>query len=314
MIKAPNNVGPYLGGIGIAVTTVFAVGIVGSAPAVAQVEACPSGWSKSQEAKGYQMCTSNLSVIGASAVQIVDLKAGARIVIGSELKSGSGTAAAKYVTRTADEWWNFMLNYTSSPTGAPLQAVVNASFFMDPDSSITRLSFAQKKNNYVETSGQGCYFDFQTGQDCTRPDQWGKRKLGFYQNGEKALIKDYTYNGWDYRTTVNYMSDVSYGLVGYGPNSGPTTGNGRRTYVGGKDTDSDGALDRLYILTTVDEISREKAIEIMTQRFGTNSNIQFDGGGSTQLKSRTYSFGSKGCFTPLGCRKVPNVLAIYAAS
>jgi hypothetical protein len=281
---------------------VLAAGVL-TLPAEAGVagENCAAGWSKQIDAPGYLMCRQGvgIDVQGTEYVHIVDLNV-ARVVIRTEPKAGVGTKDALFQRRTVDEWWNYALNYTTSPTGGQLQAVINASFLTRYENT-TPLSFPQKVDGRVNTSG-------------ANPDNSGKRVLGLYASGTKARIADYGYVGNDFKTTETYLSNVNSALVGYSPDGGPTTDVSRKTYVGGRDTNGDGELDRLYILATTSEISKAAAIAILRDQYRTSANIQLDGGGSTQMKTRSGdSFGSKECAIPLrGCRGVPDVLAIYA--
>jgi hypothetical protein len=272
-------------------------------PAIAQTESCPAPWLETSggQAPGYRMCSRYIAF--GTQVQIVDLKAGARVVIRSQIATPAVSSIARYVTRTAADWWNYTLNYTTSPTGGKLQAVVNASFFMTKDVS-TELSFGQKKDGVTETMGAD-------------PEiVYGKRYLGFFGGGAKALIQDFNYKGRDAAAYANALSSVNSALVSFTPDGGPVaSASTRRTYVGGRDTDADGALDRLYILASIENLTSADAIKILRDEFKTSANIQFDGGGSTQLYSLSGQSTSTDCLRPdvRSCRKVPNVLAIYAA-
>jgi hypothetical protein len=275
-------------------------------PAHAVVEQCPSGWGLQSNAdlRGYQMCKAGSGFTYSGWVQIIDLKAGGRVVLRSEKVAGGTLQTARFVRRNADEWWNWTLNYTTSPSGGQLQSVVNASFFTDVSQTTSPLSWAQKKDGVVESTG-------------TQPDNQSKRMLGFYSGGAKALISDFTYLGNATTNITNSMSSVSSGLVSCAPTACfSATDVNRRTFVGGRDTDGNGDIDRLYIFTTTSNLTLAQTVSILRDQFSTSANIQMDGGGSTQMWGNWDNFGSKGCWIPLpayGCRKVPNVLAIYAA-
>lgn len=262
-------------------------------------ESCPSGWTARQDANGYQLCSTPYGIGADIFVHIVDLKVG-RVVIRTDPRSGVGTKSAEFTKRTVDDWWSWTLNYTVSPTGGQLQAVVNASFLTREETAFTPVSFPQKVNGTVNSSG-------------SNPDTYAKRVFGLYQGNTKARIADFAYKGNDYATVQNNLSNVNSAIVGYAPDGGPTTDNARKTYVGGRDTDGDGELDRLYILVSTADMTKAQTIVTLRDIFKTSANVQLDGGGSTQMKTRTVSFGSLGCLVPTrGCRAVPDVLAIYA--
>lgn len=274
------------------------------APALAQVEACPATWYQTEgaTAKGYRMCSRYVGF--GTQVQIVDLKAGARVVIGSQIAPIAGAPAAQYVKRTAEEWWTYMENDPARQTRGPLQAIVNASFFRTASpAETTELSFGQKKDGVTETIG--------TDTDTV----YTKRVFGLFAGGAKALINDFAYKGRDPAAYANALSNVNSALVSFAPDGGPVASEqARRTYFGGRDTDGDGALDRLYIFTSTETLTAADVIKILRDEFKTSANIQMDGGGSTQLHSRYGATVATECVIPTrGCRKVPNVLAIYAA-
>ena len=295
LMRMPASVRPS------ALSLVAVAGVLAASAGHAAVagESCPSGWATNGDAKGYQLCQKSFGLGGDVFVQVVDLTV-ARVVIRTDPRAGRFTSSGEFLKRTADEWWDWTLNNTISPTGGQLQAVINASFLTRLETSFTQLSFPQKVNGDVNTSG-------------SNPDTDTKRVLGLYQGNTKARIADLNYKGNDYNTVTTFLSNVNSALVGYAPDGGRTRDTDRKTYVGGRDTNGDGELDRLYILTSTNEISKLATVAILRDTFLTSANVQLDGGGSTQMKTRSVSFGSKGCLVPtLGCRAVPDVLAIYA--
>lgn len=274
-----------------------------SSPALAGVsgETCPAGWAAEYNANGYQLCRKGYP-LGDAFVNVVDLKVGRLVVRSDPTPTGRYTSSAEFTKRTADEWWDWTLNNTVSPTGGQLQMVVNASFLTRTTTSFTPISFPQKINGDVNTSG-------------TNPDTYTKRELGLYQGNTKARIANIAYQGNDYNTVVTSLSNVNSAVVGYDPLGGPTTDSARKTYVGARDTDGDGEADRLYVLVTTADISKAEATSILRDSFLNSAIVQMDGGGSTQMRNRSsgFSFGSRGCLVPTqGCRAVPDVLAIYA--
>jgi hypothetical protein len=335
MSQIVKNILPVASAVSFAITSFAGMGIFAVSTAQAQstgpVENCPAGWYADKKAKGYQTCRVGPS--GAyDIMQIVDLKAGARIEIVSDPFQYPGEPRATFNTRTVPDWWNFILNYRLSPTGGQLQGVANASFYMDtgrtinviitkkviPDGTITRLSFPQKVKGVLQTAGQGC-FAISTPpytEDCTRPDDRSKRKFGLYGGGTKALIKDYPTLGWTETAKINtQLSDVSDAIVGLYPIL-PNYPADRRTYVGVKDSDGNGDFDRVYIFTSTTEHTPDAATKIMTQ-FGSNTNMMLDGGGSTAFYggSGTAAVYSSDLLSILNReRRVPTVLAVYAAA
>lgn len=260
------------------------------------------------------------SLILVNAVQIVDLKAGARVRIVSEPHENLTLPYATFRNKTAFDWKSWVLTKYTSPTGGALQGVTNGSFFMEPPGqTITRLSFPLKIGGSVQTSGQGCKVDATkpSGFDCTKPDDRQKRELGFYSGGAKAILANYNYVGTTYSSVSNELSSFSDGIVGLYPDLGYGD-KAPRTYVGARDTDGNGDFDRLYILTFGQEITTAEATYILTSKFNTAANIQLDGGGSTQFESINYgsSIRSSDCaYAPIrNCRPVPTALAVYAAA
>lgn len=255
-------------------------------------------------AKGYALCSLEPSP-GTSTgyVMIIDLKAGARLANLQQVTSGSGTANAQFQRRIASDWWNWAGSNVASPSGGPLQAVVNAAFLTSYNPT-TALSFPLKNNGTVLTPG-------------ANPDGYSKRMFGWYANGSKAYLSNFNYTGNDPSTVNLYMSSVNAGVVGYYPNGGPAQSPDRRNFVGVRDTDGNGDFDRVYILATKTSYSLAEATRILAGHFGTSSNVQLDGGGSTQLYTGLpfdNKIDSKGCGIPtVGCRAVPHMIAVYSA-
>ncbi len=296
--------GKWMWAVPMAVAALSTASCISAPVTTAVAEAdCPVGWQTPTggTAPGYRLCLRNRAT-GETAVQIVDLSAGARIAVVSDVARNSGTPEAIFVKRAAHAWWDWTLANAPSPAGE-LQAVVNASFFMDVfPATETALSFTQLRGSEIDTIG------------ADPDDRHAMAALSFSADGAQARISNFPVRP---RGSSNYaaaLAGADSALVSFAADAGPVaTRRTRRTFVGGRDSDRDGALDQLFVLTTTELLTARDVLTILAENFGSEAAIQFDGGGSTQFHGRAGHMRSAECALPLrGCRTVPNVLAIYA--
>jgi hypothetical protein len=270
-------------------------------------------------------------------MQIVDLTAGAKVrLITDPCHLGEG-CNAKYHVRTADEWASWIQsNPNINPDGGAahihpdpsrLYSVSNAAFF-NQSSNPTTLSLPFVQHTRADTG-----FDFAQVNDGgalnnTGDPAWdsNKRAITFGDQlitpQEVQMLAFPTHYTHDDVVSPPFVpadgqnEDCGFnnGLgcewdatVGFTPDSmSAGSGDAPRTYVGisGDET----GINTVYILNTKLNVSVSDAQNIL-ESFGSQLELQFDGGESTQLWGNG---GANLIDSPIG-RGVPMVLAVYGS-
>jgi hypothetical protein len=242
---------------------------------------------------------------------IVDFKAGARARIIGQTTSTAGQPGTTFARRTAPDWWTYVQNNITSPSGGQLVDVTNAAFFETTGGyGDTAMSLAFRMSSSFKSAGMD------TG--------YVRRYLGFFGNSTaSAVIGSYNYNGSPYTGNSAAIESTLYTNTRDYQVSLLPTGQGnpdpdQRVYVGLKDTDGNGSADRMYMLRTnsdhdylLDEASNALGWWGVPEAW----RIQFDGGNSRQFYSYngTYRLDSEDPLHFYGPRPVPNVIAVWQA-
>lgn len=324
----------------IAVTVLAAGTLVGAAvsaqPAAADAVCDPSfdvaglhTWAVDFNSRGVTLCQGTDGTnFNEAFVQIIDLSAGAKIRMIWDSCQPSAQCNqneflnAKSNVRSASEWFDWIPNHVVVPDGSRLFSTSNASFFTDTSGAPSPLSlpFMDRRPSSLggwydnETYGAAYFHNDDPAWDAP------KRYIGFdnpADTPQKVYFGDfpthYTENdlqgsgifwlpGWpvDYDVTVGFTPDYDGG-----------TGQAPRTFVG-ESADASGNITKLYILnTSINKPLTVTDAQALLESFGSEAEIQLDGGGSAQLDAHT-DLGEVG-FASDASRKVPNALAVYLA-
>ena len=274
-----------------------------------------------------------------ATVQVVNLAAGARMRVISELAPGwsAGTHNSQFNKRTAAGWYDWTKANVSSPPGGRLFSVANGSFFkcnhlvlggcFTGADNITALSFPQKKWNTITSLGAEarCY--------PIDPDRRGKRLFALsapYNDRQLAYIDTYYDNcqsdaafvAQELSTYQGRPASLFDATVGLYPTYGEEDELERRTFIGTRNLAGrwSEAQDVVYLLTSATDITVVDARAILADDFGAMYTMQLDSGDSTQLHACSGGCSSEGSYRDailswdwlwLGERPIPEVLAVY---
>lgn len=311
------------------VTALLLVALVGGPfstplPAQAAAEFCPIGsasphistWSEVHRQKGVTHCVgTDWLGFTVAHVQIVDFASGAKMRVMSEVASGStpGLASTSFNKRTALEWFNWIHGQPATqPNPSLMYSTTSSAFFNNTNPNpphVTTLSFPQKKWNTLQTPGAS-------------PDTYDKRVFGLSNptlTPQQGYLMEFPYKGnvpatVDFYLTNFFDATVQLHPLSYADGQFSTD---RRNVLGARRFDGGwhGAQDRVYILSTQKGMTHDDARNILVNDFGTQWNMTLDGGNSTQMWTQSgWRLDSGLCLVPgFGCRKVPEVIAIYHA-
>lgn len=234
-----------------------------------------------------------------AVVQILDMEDGPTVSIYNNHASPQATPASPadwlFTKRTVKQWHDANFG-PDNPGPGDLFSITNASFFTDTTSSSTKLSlpeFGGPPGGALASWGAAIH-GTDPAWDAT------KRKLVFgawFDDVQLAAIGSFPthYTGTDAEQELNPFFQ---GLVAFDPlyvaPGGDTTA--RRTMLGI-------GTSKVYIVTTIQEMPLTQAQNIL-QHLGSTSEIQLDGGGSTQM------YSPFGFVNSLVNRPVPSVLAV----
>jgi hypothetical protein len=273
-------------------------------------------------AGGVTLCNGSTTLSGVQAwLQIVDLAAGAKVRLLTDWQHAScGNQACnydKFPVKTVDNWASWIGQQTGQPSG--LFSVSNAGFFTDTSGSPSPLSVPYRQ---VESGSGGGLTDFvDQGLALTihTDPGWNSDKRGITfgdtLTAPKQQVQTFdfpkNYTGSDIFQHAP-CSDCQFDSgVGFTPDYAGVAGSSkRRTYVG---TSGDvTGTNKVYILDTVNEYTVGQA-QTMLKSFGSQQEVQFDGGGSTQLFADGKFLEQASCEVVCFGRAVPQVLAVYGA-
>lgn len=243
-------------------------------------------------------------------VLIVNLGAGGKFRTVSEPVPGTirGTADTQFNVRTTQEWYHYIAGgYVTSPRQGNLVAVINSGFIRNTGGGPTALSFPEKRADQIVSKGQDT-------------DNADLRVLGLGIPGMVGSIGEWAKEAVHPVRPLNASGNLASALspfqetaVGLAPYDTRTAENHTRNYVG-LIKNAEGGVDYAYFLQDWHtNATRASAVQRLMLDFGVAQDqiIQLDGGGSTSYADR----GAQRCFElyPFaGCRKVPEVIAIYA--
>jgi hypothetical protein len=244
-------------------------------------------------------------------VQIVDLADEASIMLRAQQQVGQPTPASAadwlYTKRTAQEQFEFLTGGTGlpAPGNIPTFSDTNAAFFTDTSSDTTKLSLPERANNWGVVQKSWGYALHQTDPAWEAP----KRKLVMSAPlSGVQLVRISPFPTYYTEAEADTFADGHYsGTVGFDPLFG--SGEARRTMVG-VNAGYGVYGSRVYILTTTGYYTLSQAQDIL-RHFGSQTEIQFDGGGSTQMYSPYGEIESYGGGCCLGERPVPSHLITH---
>jgi len=263
-------------------------------------------WNEIYRGRGVTFCEGTYLGAQQAFVQVVDLAAGAKMRLVSEVAADSPqqcTSDTRFNKRTADEWFISMASFVSDPPIDRLFSTTNASFFVETSGSTTALSLPETRGNLCRSAGYALNNHSDFAWDAA------KRDFSLAENG-----------GYQYYSLTSFpqhyaQQDVytSYydQIVGFAPMQ-PSGGDtyARRTALGIGN-------QRVYIVTTIASYSLGE-VQAFMNALGVpgdayTTRIQLDGGGSTQTHNILgYNIDSSIPF-PIGPRAVPEVFAVYLA-
>jgi hypothetical protein len=298
-----------------------------SAPPASADQPCPStgvpgtnisefetAWPPDDEtdARGVTLCRLvNLSDTWGY-VQIVDMADGASIGLRAQQQIGQPTPASAadwlYTKRTVQQQYEFDTGGTGlpAPGNVPTFSATNTAFFTDTSSATTKLSLPEHANNFGVVYKSWGYALHQTDPAWEAP----KRKLVMGAPwSDNQLVRISPFPTYYTASEADTFAQGHYsGTVGFDPLFG--SGEARRTMVG-VNAGYGVYGSRVYILTTFGYYTLEQAQDIL-RHFGSQTEIQLDGGGSTQMYSpfgEIESYGGGCC--GLSERPVPSHLMTY---
>ncbi|QRK11154.1 hypothetical protein JQX13_14405 [Archangium violaceum] len=310
-------------------STLVAVALGVFAGAAQAQSPCPSQsihpeiyrWELDAQGKGVYLCRAkdgygNFKHI---TVQVVDLAAGAKMRIMSEVAPGSpiGTSETLFVKRTAQEWYNWIkLGNATVPPIAQLFSVTSGSFTMPTAAATAHLSFAEKKWGIITTTGNDpvCYY-MDDGSSAKRMFGLSDPRAAGQQF---AAIRPFDVACQAGATPVNNaFSGYFDALVGFHPLYGDATRRTNRSFIGSKRKDGAWAegkdQDVVYLLTSTTPTSPMPALtlneahKILANDFGAQWTVQLAGGGDAQYFHQGFEDPSPNKVP------VPEVLVVYQA-
>ncbi|PZF79928.1 hypothetical protein [Jiangella anatolica] len=269
-------------------------------------------WIEQYSDRGVTVCWGMDNVGGiaqlAAVMQVVDLADGARVQLRSEHICDNGCFDAplpqtQFQKHTAEEWHAIWAHST-------LFSTTNTAYFKDTTNPTTALSLPEFTSGTVNTYG----FALNGGSDLTNAKV--SLTLGPTYNipVQSVKLRDFgpvytaaNVNGhWACNVIGRGCTAGFSGTMGFHPAvniSGDPNETKRRTMVG-VNAAVNVAGSRVYILTTVHSYKLADARQ-MLKFFGSQYEMQLDGGGSTQSISAYHQIDS-----PI-FRKVPEVLQVY---
>jgi hypothetical protein len=294
-----------------------------AAPASAEVDACtPSapnaldGWETAYDALGVTMCVVPPPTLGMSpdaVVQIVDLSAGAEIQIHSERVDPYEDASSinQYNTRNAEDWYFWIRNNMAGyyPTDR-LLSTTNGSFFIDTSGGPTKLSLPERTKQTYGGNAHTLGWAYAEPTDAA----WDRAKRALLIRGTNGapVSPEVSIEGFPTHYTQTDVEDTFIwngpwlGTVGFAPLEGDS-GTSQRTFVGVSPVSG---ATKVYILSTHVAITLSEA-QYVLETFGSDIEIQLDGGGSTQAYYDVFPY--YGDLGSTAGRSVPDVLAVYTA-
>lgn len=306
--------------VALAAGLVTAVNFGAAQPASAE-QSCPTTgvgdidyWIEQYKDRGVTDCWGMDTAGGlpqlAAVVQVVDLADGAAMTLLSTTSctvanpcSVPPTGNTLYTKRTAEEW-------TDLVGGSRLFSSTNAGFFTDTANPTTKLSLPEVTSRRVWTLGSPSAFDLTLNKTSLRMGQVGGagafqsvRLDGFPASYTSSNV--YSHFGC---TTTGQTCTSFYGGVGFSSTAaitGDPNSISRRTMVG-VNAQPGVQASRVYILTTAFSYKLADARAFL-QHFGSQTEMQLDGGGSTQSVSDYHNIQST-VFRP-----VPQVLQVLLA-
>ncbi|PZF84846.1 hypothetical protein C1I92_07225 [Jiangella anatolica] len=272
--------------------------IPGQQPPVAGIEY----WIEQYYDRGVTVCWGMDTASGlpelAAVMQIVDLADGARVLLRAdpECPCGIGSADQTFRKHTAEEWWNTWGYFSAT----------NASFFTDATNPTTKLSLPEVTSGKIHSYGTA----LNGGPDATFP-KVSLRIGGLDQAFQSVRLTNvpaaYTTANIDSHFGCGNTSGTNcstiFGLVGFAPDANVTGPGPKRRTMLGTNAGSGVQASRVYILATVQSYELSEARAIMDY-FGSQMEMQLDGGGSTQSISNYHQIDSY-IFRP-----VPNALFV----
>jgi hypothetical protein len=326
----------------------LAAGSASAQPAAASGACTPSfsnaipDWAESAApAGGVTLCAGTNGAGQTDAyVQIVDLSAGAKVRLIADPCASTDPCAGKYKVRTAADWDSWIRSNVTRPDGSRLFSTSNAAFFTDTSGNPTLLSlpFVQTSNTIGQNGHPSVVSDpgfALTSSTAPNPDPaWKdpKRAITFGDQSttpQEVHMFDFpltcrnpnddppctAYTQGDLGTPLAPLCNSTCpewdATVGLTPDFDANTGSARlRVYVGVSAPSGSFNFTKVYILDTAVPYTVTEAKGIL-ESFGSQQEIQLDGGGSTQL----YANGSHliDSNVPLFGRAVPMALAVYKA-
>lgn len=306
--------------LALATGLVTAINFGAAQPALAE-QSCPTTavgditqWIEQYKDRGVTVCWGMETSGGlpqlAAVVQVVDLADGADVRLASSRICPGGCALPytpdqQFEKLTAEDW-HARYDYP----GMNLFSTTNAGFFTDTTNPTTKLSLPQLALRTVDSYG----YAFYGGPDLTRAKV--SLTLGSPADAFQAVrLRDFgpVYGTADVRTHWgcnptygNQCTGGFNGTIGFHP-AANLTGNpddiARRTMVG-VNAQVNVAASRVYILTTTRAMKLADARQVL-KHFGSQYEVQLDGGGSTSSISDYHQIDST-IFRP-----VPQVLQVY---
>lgn len=313
----------------LAISTLVAVPAA-APPAHAQQDPCtPSGpniiqtWSVLYDDRGVTLCggaTPTEPDLQLAYVQIVDLAAGAKLRLISDAVSGQPdfpTPGRLFNKRETYQWYDWIQSNVNTPAPGRLFSTTNASFFTNTSGSTTPLSLPELSGGFPNLTLGWAYGD-------NGDPAWDALKAALVIGNPNSTPQDVNirgfptnYNDFDVATVFNISgtdqspiicdgTDCWDGTVAFDPLYQLVDPVARRTMVGVSPGDP---VTKVYILTTTNiSVTLDQAQDII-KSFGSQLEIQVDGGGSTQMWS---PLGGVGGTPPIG-RALPDVFAVYLA-
>ncbi|PZF84847.1 hypothetical protein [Jiangella anatolica] len=300
----------------------------GAAQPASALQSCPAPtqppvagieyWIQQYSGNGVTVCWGMDNAGGiaqlAAVMQIVDLADGAQVRLRSDYVCPPGGCPGvfapdtQFEKHTAEEWHDLWGGGSGGP--GTLFSTTNAGFFKDDRNPTTALTFPQLTTGSVTSYG----YAFYGGPDFTNAK--ASLTLGPPGLGQAVKMRNFgpeyailnVNQHWGCNTSGHGCTAGYDGTVGFHP-AVNLTGNpddvARRTMVGVNASVNVNA-SRVYILTTVRSYKLADARQ-MLKYFGSQSEVQLDGGGSTSSISEYHQIDST-IFRP-----VPQVLMVYSA-
>lgn len=254
-------------------------------PAVGQAWSPGSGYSQLRSATG-----AHLYHKGAEYVQVVELSLGARI----KLMTGNPVGSDSYTRQSMQSVWD---GFSIDPLAF---SVCNGQFFRTNETPNTELAFAVKIDGSIVTGG------YDTGNPAAYPTQM----IALESWGSYCYIRPST-------TDPLFLGQASApnGIVGLSSSADKDADALRgRTIIGCGDPTDATHYNTFFIYSVGDPLegsplgpgsTRDHAIQEL-QKFGATLFVQFDGGGSSEMKCQGQTFVGS-------ARTIPQTIGILSA-